>query len=78
MKPDQVEPEYVAISEEMIEQNINITLNVDIMFVNELPFLVTHSRKVGLVTTEYLRRHSARHISQYLLQGNSIYNRGGF
>ena len=46
VKPDQVEPEYVATPKEMIESNRNVTLNVDIMFVNRLPFLVIHGRKV--------------------------------
>ena len=68
----------MAIPEEMIEKNSNVTLNVDIMFVNRLPFLVIHDRKVGLVMTEYLPGYSAWHIAQYLLWVVSINDREGF
>ena len=60
-----METEYVAVHEKMIKQNRNVTLNADIMLVNVLPFLITHGKKVGLVTAVYLPENSGRHIAQY-------------
>ena len=53
-------------------------LNVDVMFINGIPFLVTHSRRIGLVTTEYLPGQSAKHIANHLVTVINIYTKGGF
>ena len=39
--PTTIQPEYVEIPREMTEQNKMVTLTADIMFVNEVPFIVT-------------------------------------
>ena len=44
--------EYVTISEDLITKHRNITLVVDLMFTNEIPFLITMSRGVNLITEE--------------------------
>ena len=53
-------------------------LKVDDMFINDIPFLVTHSRRIGLVTTKYLPGQSAKHIANHLVRVINIYTKGGF
>ena len=47
-------PEYVEIPREMIEQNKMVTLTVDMIFVNGIPFIVTYGRGIGLITVEWI------------------------
>ena len=61
----------------MVKNNENVVLNVDVMFVNGIPFLVTHSRRIGLVKTKYLPGWSAKHIANHLVRVISVYTRGG-
>ena len=63
-KPKRVEVDYVAVPYEM-KKNENVVLNIDVMFVNGIPFLVTHSRRIGLVKTEYLPGGPAKHIANH-------------
>jgi hypothetical protein len=43
-----------------------VTLVVDVMFVNGLPFLVTSSRGLSLVTIEHLPFRTAKRLAQTL------------
>jgi hypothetical protein len=45
--------EYIQISREIVTLNRNVTLLIDIMFVNSLPFMVSDSRKIKFTTVEY-------------------------
>ena len=45
--PTRIQPEYVEILREMIEQNKVVTLTADIMVVNGIPFVVTYGRGIG-------------------------------
>jgi hypothetical protein len=40
-----------------------VTLVADVMFVNGLPFLVTSSRGISLVTIEYLPSRTAKRLA---------------
>ena len=48
------------------------------MFVNGISFLVTHSRRIGLVKTVYLPGWSAKHIANHLVRVINIHTEGGF
>ena len=48
------------------------------MFLNGIPFLVTPSRRIGLVITEYLPGWSAKHIANHLVRVINIYTKEGF
>ena len=48
--PLHVQMEYVEISPSIIDSNCNVTVTADVMFVNGLPFLITASRGINLVT----------------------------
>jgi hypothetical protein len=52
--PPPVVTEYVQIPREIMSLNRNVTLLIDIMFVNGLPFMVSVSRKIKYTTVEYL------------------------
>ena len=55
-----------------------MTLTADVMFVNSAPFLVTLSRKIRLLTVEFLPSHTAAKLTDYLVKVSKLYARGGF
>jgi len=54
-KPEHVRIEYVQIPWDFVELHKYVTLVADVMVVNGLPFLITSSRGISLVTIEYLK-----------------------
>ncbi len=76
--PDQVVTDYVENSRNFFNKNNRITLIADVMFVNSVPFLVSASRYLNLITIEHAPQQTASKIA-YLLQCIvRIYNRAGF
>ena len=61
-KPEHVRIEYVQIPWDFVELHKYVTLVADVMFVNGLPFLVTSSRGISLVTIEYLKSRTAKRL----------------
>jgi hypothetical protein len=53
-KLEHVSVDYVKIPQDFGEMNKYVTLVADVMFVNGLPFLLTSSRGIILVTIEFL------------------------
>jgi len=53
-KPEHVRVNYLEIPQDLVDMHKYVTLVADVMFVNGLPFLVTSSRGISLVTIEYL------------------------
>ena len=51
---EHVRVDYVEIPRDLDDMHKYVTLAADVMFVNGLPFLVTLSRGISLVTIEYL------------------------
>jgi hypothetical protein len=58
-RPGRVRPEYVSIPRALYERIKNVTLTADVMFVNGLPFFVTLSRDIKLVSIEFLPSRTA-------------------
>jgi hypothetical protein len=52
--PPPVVTYYIQIPREIVTLNRNVTLLIDIVFVNSLPFMVSVSRKIKFTTVEYL------------------------
>jgi hypothetical protein len=77
-KPERVEVNVVAIPKDFLRLHKFITLTADIMFVNGLPFLLTRSRGIQLITVEYLPRRTAKTIGSKLTRVLQFYQRGGF
>jgi hypothetical protein len=70
--------EYVTIPKEIMELNKNVTLGIDIMLVNGLPFVVGLSRKVKFTTSEYFPRRLQPILVKSLKKVFNIYNNRGF
>ena len=77
-KPEHVRIEYVQIPRDFVELHNYVTLVADVMFVNGLPFLVTSSRGISLVTIEYLPSRTAKRLALTLERVIKVYTRGGF
>ena len=52
-KTEHVRVDYVEIPRDLVDMHKYVTLVANMMFVNGLPFLVTLSRGISLVTIEY-------------------------
>ncbi len=52
-KPEHVRVEYVKIPRDFAKMHKFVTIVADVMFVNGLPFLVTSSRGISLITIEF-------------------------
>ena len=52
--PTRMQPEYMEVPRQMIEQNKMVTLSADIMFVNGIPFIVTYGRGIGLIMFQWI------------------------
>jgi len=77
-KPEHVRVEYVKIPWDFVELHKYVMLVADIMFVNGLPFLVTSSRGISLVTIEYLKSRTAKRLVDTLERVIRIYSKAGF
>jgi hypothetical protein len=60
-KPECVRVEIVQIPQDFVQLHKYVMLVADVTFVNTLPFLVTSSRGLSLVTIEYLPSRTAKH-----------------
>jgi hypothetical protein len=62
-KTEHVRADYVEIPRDLVNMHKYVTLVADVMFVNGLPFLVTLSRGISLVTIEHLPSRTAKHLA---------------
>ena len=52
--------DYVQFPKDAIQLNKYVTLTADVMFVNNLPLMITYGREIGLITTEFLPNQVAK------------------
>jgi len=71
--PDPVRIEYVQIPATILERHRIVTLTVDCMFVNGVPFLVSASRGLNLITAEHTPSRTKKNLAAGI-----TYARGGF
>ena len=57
-KPKQVVIDYMEMPKSTLESNNNITLSIDIMFVNKIPFVTTISRHIKFTTFETIQKRT--------------------
>jgi hypothetical protein len=76
--PPPVATDYVQIPNEIMSLNRNVTLAIDIMFVNGLPFLVSISRKIKSTTVEYLIGRKQHHLVNSIKKIVNLYKQRGF
>ena len=53
-KPEHVSMEMVEIPQHILSNQQHVTLSADVMFVNQVPFLVSSSRNINLTTIAYV------------------------
>jgi hypothetical protein len=70
--------DHVEIPQAILERHQQVTLAIDVMFVNSVPFLVTVSRGLNLLTTEYTPSRTAKQLAAGIRRVMDVYSRGGF
>ncbi len=69
---------YVQILRVLLERHQRVTLVVDIMFVNGVPFLVSVARGLNLVTAEHVLSRTAKQLAVGIVRVMDLYSCGGF
>ena len=77
-KPKEVVTDYMEIPKSILESNKNITLSIDIMYVNKIPFVTTISRHVKFTTVEAIQRRTKAQLVKFIKNVVAIYNQRGF
>lgn len=60
-----------------MEQFQNVTISVDLMFVDGIPFLVSVARGINLITLEFTPLRTAKHLAEHIKNIHRIYARAG-
>ena len=76
--PKPVATNYVAVPRVIMERHQRVTLAVDVMFVNGVPFLVSASRGINLITAKYTPSRTAKQLAADIRRVMDVYARGGF
>ena len=63
---------------EIIEHHRNVTLEVDIMYINEIPFVVTTSKSIHFHTAELIKNEKTATIATSIKQVLQLYRKRGF
>ncbi len=56
----------------------NVTLVADVIFVNSIPFLVSASRNINLITIEHAPKRTASKLGHLLQHNINVYAKAGF
>jgi hypothetical protein len=77
-KPEHVRANYVKIPQDFMDLYKYMTIVADVMFINGLPFLVTSSRGISLVTIKFLPSRLDKQLANSIERVVRIYGRAGF
>jgi hypothetical protein len=77
-KPEHVRVEYIKVPRNIIHLHKYVTIVADVMFVNGLPFMVTSSRGISLITIQFLPSRTAKSLANSITRVLQIYGRAGF
>ncbi len=77
-KPERVRTEYVDIPRVILDVHGSVTLVADVMFVNDVPFLVSSSRNINLITIEHAPQRTTSKLGSLLQRIIRVYVRVGF
>ena len=69
--------DYVQISRDVIQTNKYVTLTADVKYVNNLPFVITYGREIGLIMAEFMPNQTAIQLATNLKRIISLYSRAG-
>ena len=70
--------DYIQIPRDVIQTNKYVTLTADVMFVNNLPFVITNGRGIGLIIAEFMPNQMAEQLASNLRRIISSYSRAVF
>jgi hypothetical protein len=70
--------DYVEIPKAILDLNKDVTLTADVMFVDNIPFLLTNSRKIKFTPSEYVARRTKPILIKSLKKVLNIYHKRGF
>jgi hypothetical protein len=76
--PEPVMADYVAVPHPVIEQNIIVTMAVDVFFVDGTAFLITMSRRIKFVTAEHMPARTGASLSKRFNKVIQVYWWAGF
>ena len=76
-KPSTIVTDYVAVPHTIFEDNRNVTLSVDMMFVNQIPFLTSICRHLKFTTAETLHNRTTSQLVQCVTNLKSQYKKEG-
>jgi hypothetical protein len=76
--PESVTTNYVQIPRAILERHKLVTMSVDVMFVNGVPFLVSAARGLNLVTAEFTPSRTAKKLADGITRMIDLYALGGF
>jgi len=77
-KPEVVSTDYVEVPRIVLNNNKELTLCADIMYIQQIPFLITVTRNIKLMTIEALADRKEASILNCLANIRSIYENRGF
>eukprot|EP00804_Cyclotella_cryptica_P005871 CCRYP_000147-RA/>CCRYP_000147-RA protein AED:0.12 eAED:0.13 QI:0/0/0/1/0/0/3/0/1214 len=77
-RPERVTTDIVAVPQDFVQMHKFLVLTAGVMFVNGIPFLLTRSRGLQLITVEFLPRRMAKIIGAKLTHVLHLYHRAGF
>jgi hypothetical protein len=76
--PESMTTNHVKNPREILEQHQWVTLAVNVMFVNRVPFLVSVSQGINLVTAEHRPSRTAKQLAAGIRRIMDLYLHGGF
>ncbi len=75
---DSVTTNYLQIPCALLERHQWVTLAVNVMFVNGVPFLVSVAKGLNLVTAEHMPTRTGKQLAVGIVRVMDLYLRGGF
>jgi hypothetical protein len=76
--PESVVLDHITIPRAILERHQWVTLASDVMIVNGVPFLVSISRGLNLITAKYTPSRTAKQLAVGIRRVMDVYSRGGF
>ena len=77
-KPEHVRVEYIKVPRDIVHLHKYVTIVADMMFFNRLPFMVTSSRGMSLITIQFLPSRTAKSLANSITRVLQLYARAGF
>ena len=77
-KSDPVISDYIAVPEDVLQANRNVTFSADIMFVNKIHFFTTVSRDIKFTTVEDIETQTLKQLAESTNKVRALYSARGF